>query len=50
MCIAIQMSGSVSTFRGLVACALDVMTGFSTLPLELASLMGVRFSFIGLGD
>lgn len=29
------------TFGKLVAHALDMMTGFSTLPLRLASLMGV---------
>jgi glycosyltransferase involved in cell wall biosynthesis len=36
------------TFRKLITHALDMMTGFSTLPLQLASLMGFAFTFFGL--
>ena len=36
------------TFGKLVAHALNIITGFSTLPLRLASLMGFAFSFLGL--
>ena len=35
-------------FFKLIAYALDMMTGFSTLPLQLASLMGFAFTFFGL--
>jgi undecaprenyl-phosphate 4-deoxy-4-formamido-L-arabinose transferase len=37
------------TFRKLITHALNMITGFSTLPLQLASLMGFAFSFFGLG-
>jgi glycosyltransferase involved in cell wall biosynthesis len=37
------------TFRKLITHALNMMTGFSTLPLQLASLMGFAFTFFGLG-
>jgi glycosyltransferase involved in cell wall biosynthesis len=37
------------TFRKLVAHALNMMTGFSVLPLQLASLIGFVFAFFGLG-
>ena len=37
------------TFSKLVSHALDMMTGFSTIPLRLASVMGFVFSFFGLG-
>lgn len=37
------------TFRKLVAHALNMTTGFSTLPLQLASLMGFAFTLFGLG-
>ncbi len=36
------------TFRKLVAHALNMMTGFSSLPLQLASLMGFLFALFGL--
>ena len=37
------------TFRKLVAHALNMMTGFSTLPLQLASLIGFVLTLFGLG-
>ena len=37
------------TFRKLMTHALNMMTGFSTLPLQLASLMGFAFTLFGLG-
>ena len=37
------------TFRMLVTHALNMMTGFSILPLQLASLMGFAFTFFGVG-
>lgn len=37
------------TFGKLVAHALNMMTGFSTLPLQLASVIGFAFSLFGLG-
>ena len=36
------------TFRRLVAHALNMMTGFSTLPLQLASLVGFAFTIFGM--
>jgi undecaprenyl-phosphate 4-deoxy-4-formamido-L-arabinose transferase len=36
------------TFRKLVTHALNMMTGFSVLPLQLASLMGFGFALFGL--
>jgi len=36
------------TFRKLVAHALNMMTGFSTLPLQLASMVGFAFTLFGL--
>ncbi len=36
------------TFRKLVAHALNMMTGFSTLPLQFASLIGFAFTLFGL--
>jgi len=36
------------TFRKLVVHALDMMTGFSTLPLQIASLTGFFFTLFGL--
>jgi hypothetical protein len=35
-------------FRKLVAHALNMMTGFSTLPLQFASLIGFTFTLFGL--
>jgi len=37
------------TFRKLVTHAMNMMTGFSTLPLQLASVVGFGFTFFGLG-
>jgi undecaprenyl-phosphate 4-deoxy-4-formamido-L-arabinose transferase len=37
------------TFRKLVTHAMNMMTGFSILPLQLASLMGFFFALFGLG-
>ena len=37
------------TFRKLVTHALNMMTGFSTVPLQLASLIGFVFTIFGLG-
>jgi undecaprenyl-phosphate 4-deoxy-4-formamido-L-arabinose transferase len=37
------------TFRKLVTHALNMMTGFSTLPLQLASLVGFVFTLFGFG-
>jgi len=36
------------TFRKLMTHALNMMTGFSTLPLQLASWIGFGFTFFGL--
>ncbi len=37
------------TFRKLVIHALNMMTGFSTLPLQIASLVGFLFTLFGIG-
>jgi undecaprenyl-phosphate 4-deoxy-4-formamido-L-arabinose transferase len=43
-------SGSSNyTFRKLVRHALDMMTGFSTAPLQLASLIGFSCTLFGIG-
>ena len=39
---------STYTFRRLLRHALDMMTGFSTLPLQLASLIGFSCTFFGI--
>src|SRR5438132_6775044 len=45
-----RSSGSSNyTFGKLVRHAFDMMTGFSTLPLQLASLVGFGFTLFGLG-
>lgn len=44
-----QVGASNYTFRKLVTHALNMMTGFSTLPLQLASLIGFVFTLFGLG-
>jgi undecaprenyl-phosphate 4-deoxy-4-formamido-L-arabinose transferase len=44
-----QTGSSSYTFRKLVIHALDMMTGFSTLPLQLASIMGFVFTLFGCG-
>lgn len=36
------------TLRKLIIHALNMMTGFSTLPLQIASLIGFAFTFLGL--
>lgn len=35
-------------FRKLITYALNLMTGFSTLPLQVASLVGFAFTFVGV--
>lgn len=42
-----QVGVSNYTFRKLVTHALNMMTGFSVLPLQLASLIGIGFTFLG---
>jgi len=37
------------TFRKLVTHAMNMMTGFSTLPLQLASIVGFAFTLFGIG-
>lgn len=43
------VGGSTFTFRKLATHALDMITGFSTLPLQLASFIGFAFTLFGLG-
>jgi len=43
------LGASNYTFRKLVAHALNMITGFSTLPLRIASLLGFSFTFFGAG-
>ena len=43
-----QIGKSNYTFRKLVTHAINMMTGFSTLPLQLASLLGFASAFLGL--
>ncbi len=43
-----QAGKSNYTFRKLVVHALNMMTGFSTLPLQFASLIGFAFTLFGL--
>lgn len=43
-----QKGVSNYTLRKLIVHALNMMTGFSTLPLQLASLIGVAFTLFGL--
>jgi len=45
----VRRTGTSSyTFRGLVAHAVNMVTGFSTLPLRVASLIGFSFTIVGL--
>ena len=44
-----QRGVSNYTFRKLVTHAVNMMTGFSTLPLQLASLIGFAFTVFGFG-
>jgi glycosyltransferase involved in cell wall biosynthesis len=44
-----QAGQSNYTFRTLVTHALNMMTGFSTLPLQVASLIGFAFTLFGFG-
>jgi undecaprenyl-phosphate 4-deoxy-4-formamido-L-arabinose transferase len=44
-----RIGASNYTFRKLVTLALNMMTGFSTWPLQLASLIGFGFTLFGLG-
>lgn len=43
-----QIGASNYTFRKLITHAMNMMTGFSTLPLQLASMIGFGFTFFGL--
>ena len=43
-----QLGTSNYTFRKLVRHAVSMMTGFSTLPLQLASLIGFAFTLLGI--
>jgi undecaprenyl-phosphate 4-deoxy-4-formamido-L-arabinose transferase len=43
-----QVGRSNYTFRTLLAHAFNMMTGFSTLPLQIASLIGFLFTVLGL--
>jgi glycosyltransferase involved in cell wall biosynthesis len=43
-----QHGASTYTFRKLVAHAFNMMTGFSTLPLQVASVIGFLFTLFGL--
>jgi undecaprenyl-phosphate 4-deoxy-4-formamido-L-arabinose transferase len=44
-----QSGSSNYTFAKLVRHAFDMMTGFSTAPLQLASLVGFAFTLFGVG-
>lgn len=44
-----KLGESNYTFRKLVTHALNMMTGFSVLPLQLASLVGFFFTVVGFG-
>ena len=44
-----RVGASNYTFRKLVTHALNMMTGFSTLPLQFASVIGFFFTFFGFG-
>jgi undecaprenyl-phosphate 4-deoxy-4-formamido-L-arabinose transferase len=44
-----QIGQSNYTFRKLVTHALNMMTGFSTVPLQLASILGFGFTLFGIG-
>jgi hypothetical protein len=37
------------TFRKLMTHAMNMMTGFSTMPLQLASVVGFAFTLFGIG-
>ncbi len=43
-----RIGASNYTVRRLIAHALNMMTGFSTVPLQLASVVGFAFTFFGL--
>lgn len=44
-----KVGASNYTFRKLLAHSLNMMTGFSTLPLRLATYVGFGFTLVGLG-
>jgi undecaprenyl-phosphate 4-deoxy-4-formamido-L-arabinose transferase len=44
-----EIGSSNYTIGKLISHALNMMTGFSTLPLQIASLMGFAFTIFGLG-
>ena len=52
-CVTVQheprkIGRSNYTFRRLIGHAIDIITGFSSLPLRIASLMGFLFMFVGV--
>lgn len=44
-----QEGASNYTFRKLLTHAINMMTGFSTLPLQIASIVGFAFTLFGMG-
>ncbi len=44
-----KAGGSNYTFGKLITIALNLMTGFSTLPLRIASIVGFAFTLFGIG-
>ena len=44
-----QIGTSTYTFGKLISLAVNMLTGFSTLPLRLASMIGFFFTFFGVG-
>jgi glycosyltransferase involved in cell wall biosynthesis len=44
-----KIGASGYTIRKLITHAMNMMTGFSTLPLQLASIVGFAFTFFGIG-
>ena len=44
-----HIGASNYTFRKLIVHAVNMMTGFSTLPLQVASLVGFTFTLFGIG-
>jgi undecaprenyl-phosphate 4-deoxy-4-formamido-L-arabinose transferase len=44
-----QIGSSTYTFGKLIGLAVSMLTGFSTLPLRLASMIGFFFTFFGMG-
>jgi undecaprenyl-phosphate 4-deoxy-4-formamido-L-arabinose transferase len=44
-----QFGASTYTFRKLLVHAINMMTGFSRLPLQIASMVGFTFTLFGIG-